>query len=136
MCEGITKLTGPKLGQQLLWAFAPIIKTPIDHIGKLEDLYKDHCEAITLLQGINVTLDPIIKTFLLQQMVVKLAEQPKYNSTLGIPMSMIVMQGYQDHEEMIFLLEKAITEYTNDPSQHTKPRVAPRVVQALTEESI
>ena len=136
MCEGITKLTGPKLGQQLLRVFAPIINAPIDNISKLEELYKDHCEAITLLQGINVSLDPIIKTFLLQQMVAKLAEQPKYNSTLGIPMSMIIMQGYQDHEEMIFLLEKAITEYTNDLSQHHKPRVAPRVVQALTEAEI
>ena len=36
--EGIAKLTGPKLGQQLLKVFEPIrfVKPPIESMGKLE----------------------------------------------------------------------------------------------------
>ena len=82
--EGIAKLTGPKLGQQLLKVFEPIVKPPIESMSKLEASYKQHCDSIALLQGIDITIHPIIKTFLLQQMVSKLGEQPKLNSTLGI----------------------------------------------------
>ena len=66
-----------------------------------------------------------------QPLVIKLGEQPKQNSTLGIPLSSIVMQGFKDYDEMVQLIEKAILEYTNDPAQH-KPTVAPKVVKALT----
>ena len=89
--EGIAKLTGPKLCQQLLKVFEPIVKPPIETMNKLEASYKQHCDSITLLEGINITIHPIIKTFLLQQMVSKLGEQPKLNSTLGIPLSAIVL---------------------------------------------
>ena len=65
-------------------------------------------------------------------MVIKLGEQPRLNSTLGIPLSGIVMQGFKDYDEMVQLIEKAILEYTNDPAQH-KPTVAPKVVKALTD---
>jgi hypothetical protein len=36
MCESITKLTGPKLGQQLLKVFEPVVKPPIESMAKLE----------------------------------------------------------------------------------------------------
>ena len=133
MCESITKLTGPKLGQQLLKVFEPIVKPPIESIGKPEASYKQHCDSLTLLEGVDIKIHPIIKTFLLHQMVSKLGEQPRLNSTLGIPLSGIVMQGYKDYEAMVQLLEMAITEYTNDPSQHDKPRVVPKVIKALTD---
>ena len=42
--EGIAKLTGPKLGQQLLKVFEPIVKPPIESMGKLEASYKQHCD--------------------------------------------------------------------------------------------
>ena len=126
------KLTGPKLGQQLLKVFEPIVKPPIESMSKLEACYKQHCDSITLLQGVDITIHPTIKTFLLHQMVIKLGEQPKLNSTLGIPLSSIVMQGFKDYDEMVQLIEKAILEYTNDPAQH-KPTVAPKVVKALTD---
>ena len=72
MCESITKLTGPKLGQQLLKVFEPIVKPPIESMAKLEASYKQHCDALTLLQGVDINLDPIIQTFLLHEMVSKL----------------------------------------------------------------
>ena len=121
MCESITKLTGPKLGQQLLKVFEPIVKPPIESIGKPEASYKQHCDSLTLLEGVDIQIHPIIKTFLLHQMVSKLGEQPKLNSTLGIPLSGIVMQGYKDYGAMVQLLEMAITEYTNGPLQVNKP---------------
>ena len=130
--EGIAKLTGPKLGQQLLKVFEPIVKPPIESMSKLEASYKQHCDSITILEGIDITIHPIVKTFLLHQMVSKLGEQPKLNSTLGIPLSAIVMQGFKDYGEMVQLIEKAILEYTNDPAQH-KPTVAPKVVKVLTD---
>ena len=134
MCESITKLTGPKLGQELLKVFEPIVKPPIESIGKLEASYKQHCDSLTLLEGVDIQIHPIIKTFLLHQMVSKLGEQPRLNSTLGIPLSGIVMQGYKDYGAMVQLLEMAITEYTNDPSQHNKPRVVPpKVIKVLTD---
>jgi hypothetical protein len=68
-------------------------------------------------------------------MVSKLAQQQKFNTTLGIPLSSIVMQGFKDNETMVHLIEMAITEYTNDPSQsqQAKPRVVPKVIKALTD---
>ena len=69
-------------------------------------------------------------------MVSKLAQQQKFNTTLGIPLSSIVMQGFKDNETMVHLIEMAITEYTNDPShsQQAKPRVTvPKVIKALTD---
>ena len=53
--EGIAKLTGPKLGQQLLKVFEPIVKPPIESMSKLEASYKQHCDSIALLQGIDIT---------------------------------------------------------------------------------
>ena len=80
MCESITKLTGPKLGQRLLKVFEPIVKPPIESMAKLEACYKQHCDSITLLQGVDINIDPIIQTFLLHEMVSKLAEQQRFNT--------------------------------------------------------
>ena len=50
-------------------------------------------------------------------MVSKLAQQQKFNTALGIPLSSIVMHGFKDKETLVKLIEMAITEFTkfNDP---------------------
>ena len=68
-------------------------------------------------------IDPIrvIQTFVLQQMTSTVANDPRNTMLLGIPMSAIVRDGFQDHAGMVGIVEQAIMEYTNDPAQ-TGPR--------------
>jgi len=115
--EAITKLTGPKLGATLKQLFEPLAK-PSSDIRSLEVDYRHHNDSISQLEATDVKIDPIIQTFLLQQMTSTVANDPKNTMLLGIPMSTIVRDGFQDHAGMVGIVEQAIMEFTNDPAQN------------------
>ena len=69
--EAITQLTGAKLGATLKALFEPL-SSPATKIKFLESEYKKHSDAIAQLEAIEVQVDPVIKTFLLQQILRKL----------------------------------------------------------------
>ena len=112
--EAITQLTGAKLGATLKVLFEPL-SSPASEIKFLEGEYKKHSEAIAQLEAIDVQVDPVIKTFLLQQMTTIIANEAKNTMLLGIPMASVVRDGFQDHSGMITIVEQAIMEYSNDP---------------------
>ena len=114
--EAITQLTGAKLGATLKALFEPLTK-PSSDIRFLETDYRGHNEALANLEAIEVQVDPIIKTFLLQQMTSLVANDTKNTMLLGIPMSAIIRDGFQDHTGMVSIVEQAIMQYTNDPER-------------------
>ena len=118
--EAITQLTGAKLGATLKALFEPI-SSPATGIKFLESEYKKHSDAIAQLEAIEVQVDTVIKTFLLQQMANIIANEAKNTMLLGIPMATVVRDGFQDHSGMVTIVEQAIMEYTNDPERNRRP---------------
>ena len=102
--------------------FEPLTSgSPATEIKFLEGEYKKHSDAIAQLEAIEVQVDPVIKTFLLQQMTSFIANEPKNTMLLGIPMATVVRDGFQDHSGMVTIIEQAIMEYTNDPERNRRP---------------
>ena len=81
--EAITMLTGSKMVVTLKALFEPLTK-PTTQMGYLETNYRSHNESLAQLEAIGIHVDPIIRTFLLQQMTSIVASETKNNMWLSV----------------------------------------------------
>ena len=73
------------MGTTLKTLFEPLSK-PATQMAYLEKNYMAHNESLSQLEAIGVQVDPIIRSFLLQQMTSIVASESKNNMLMGIPM--------------------------------------------------
>ena len=113
----MTSMTAYRMGSLLKDVFKPLSSQVVEYQA-LEPAYKEFVEAKNTLGKLGVELPPQIESFLLQEMASRLAGRSNLNLILGIPMSKIIQEGFDDPMEMEKLIQSTIHEINNSPGKY------------------